>query len=193
MKSNPSIIALKDFENTSNIQLSLARYSTAQGPRVETQVNESPNVRCKISEVHLQHDAQRLKQLLIRSQHGAQLKGTSTTRTFFFSTSNFCHALQHKSPTSECELSKIFRLKFSPRKTLWFFFRNFSFNFLFFRTPAILHLHLSPPPPHTLKIFFGDLDFFSNTPTLDIFLWLQEKLSECSSANNRQVLVKYRM
>ena len=33
MKSNPSIIALKDFENISNIRLSLARYSTApKGP-----------------------------------------------------------------------------------------------------------------------------------------------------------------
>ncbi len=33
MKPNPSIIALKDFENISNIRLSLARYSTAQkGP-----------------------------------------------------------------------------------------------------------------------------------------------------------------
>ncbi len=33
MKSNSSIIALKDFENISNIRLSLARYSTAlKGP-----------------------------------------------------------------------------------------------------------------------------------------------------------------
>jgi hypothetical protein len=34
MKSNPSIIALKDFENIFNIRLSLARYSTAKRPRV---------------------------------------------------------------------------------------------------------------------------------------------------------------
>jgi len=34
MKSNPSIIALKDFENIYNIRLSLARYSTAKRPRV---------------------------------------------------------------------------------------------------------------------------------------------------------------
>ena len=30
MKSNPSIIALKDFENIHDIRLSLARYSTAK-------------------------------------------------------------------------------------------------------------------------------------------------------------------
>jgi len=34
MKSNPSIIALKDFENIYNIRLGLARYSTARRPRV---------------------------------------------------------------------------------------------------------------------------------------------------------------
>jgi len=34
MKSNPSIIALKDFENIYNTRLSLARYSTAKRPRV---------------------------------------------------------------------------------------------------------------------------------------------------------------
>jgi len=34
MKSNPSIIALKDFENIFYIRLSLARYSTALRSRV---------------------------------------------------------------------------------------------------------------------------------------------------------------
>jgi len=34
MKSNPSIIALKDFENIHNNRLSIARYSTAERPRV---------------------------------------------------------------------------------------------------------------------------------------------------------------
>jgi len=34
MKSNPSIIALKDFKNIFNIRFSLARYSTALRPRV---------------------------------------------------------------------------------------------------------------------------------------------------------------
>jgi hypothetical protein len=34
MKSNPSIIALKDFENVYNNRLSLARNSTAKRPPV---------------------------------------------------------------------------------------------------------------------------------------------------------------
>ncbi len=100
-------------------------------------------------------------------------------------------------------LAKLVYFNFHP-KTLWFFFLELFFQFPFFsRTPEILHLHFFSLS--TLwKFFFGHLDFvshktlrhfffLSNTPTLDIFFDFRKKLSECSSANNRKVLVKYRM
>jgi hypothetical protein len=59
MKSNPSIIALKDFENTYDIRLSLARYSTAKkkGPEYKRKWMLRLKVRLKIIQVHSQPDA----------------------------------------------------------------------------------------------------------------------------------------
>ena len=58
MKSNPSIIALKDFENIYDIRLSLARYSTAEkGPEYKRKWMLRLKVRLKIIQVHSQPDA----------------------------------------------------------------------------------------------------------------------------------------
>ncbi len=69
------------------------------------QVNEPPNVRRKIFQVHLQHSTQ----VLVRSQHGAQLRGHPPPEHFFFhfnfflqrkaSISNFSHVSQHGAQT----------------------------------------------------------------------------------------------
>ncbi len=62
MKLDPSIIALKDFESIEVFRLKLVRYSTA---------NKAPSL--NVSErVHSQHDTQRLKNLLVRSQQSTQ-------------------------------------------------------------------------------------------------------------------------
>ena len=87
--------------------------------------------------------------------------------------------------------------KFPPKNL----FSEFFFQFFFFRTPEILHLHFFSL--FTLwKFFFGHLDFFSHKTLRFFFTSLHrhltfsltsKKLNECSSANNRQVPVKYRM
>jgi len=113
--------------------------------------------------------------------------------------SNFSHVLQHGAPTC-------LRHKPRPEKHFDFFFLSVTFlSILFFlNTRNSTLIFFFSPFLHTLKIFLRTLrffflfsqkyfDFFSiNTPTLDIFFLLQKKLSECSSANNRQVLVKHR-
>ncbi len=113
------------------------------------------------------------------------------TRNHFISNSNFtstfqlAHVIeffnQHKAHPVNTNLTKSRTLKFHPKR-LWFFFWNSPF--IFFRTPEILHLNISPPL-HTLKIFSSDtwiffsqktLRFFSiKTPTLDIFFEIQKK------------------
>ncbi len=58
MKSNPSIIALKDFENIYDIRLGLARYSTARkGPEYKRKWMLQSKVRLKIIQAHSQPDA----------------------------------------------------------------------------------------------------------------------------------------
>jgi hypothetical protein len=62
MKLDPSIIALKDFENTNVIRLKLARYSTAnKAPSINA--SERPANLIRITSLDLQHDAQWLKNL----------------------------------------------------------------------------------------------------------------------------------
>ncbi len=83
----------------------------------------------------------------------------------------------------------------TPPKHFDFFSRNFSFNFHFFSEHPKFYTYIFFSFSTLWKFSFGHLDFFSHkhldffyviTPTLDIFLWLREKLSECSSANNRK-------
>ena len=65
MKLDPSIIALKDFENIIDTQLKLARYSTAiKAPSIN--VSEQS---MKPLLVHSQHDAQHFKSFKVRSQN----------------------------------------------------------------------------------------------------------------------------
>jgi hypothetical protein len=60
MKLDPSIIALKDFENNNVIRLKLARYSTAnKAPSINA--SERPAELARITSVSLQLDAQCLK------------------------------------------------------------------------------------------------------------------------------------
>ena len=107
-----------------------------------------------------------------------------------------------KSPTSEYELSKIPHFKFSPKNTLIFFlFSELFFQLSFPNTRNSILKHFSPSSHfefffRTLRFFFQKkLRFFLRhyTDTWHFFSRLQEKLNECSSANNRQVPVKYRM
>ncbi len=139
-------------------------------------MNDPPKVQLTIFQVHLQHGTQ----LLVSSQHGAQPVGTNPV---------------NKNP--------------------WFFFSlNFNLNFhckhFDFFSPE-LFFHFSEHPKFYTYIFFlstlwkfflGHLDFFFLTKHLDFFTSLHryltfsltsKKLSECSSANNRQVPVKYWM
>jgi hypothetical protein len=67
MKLDLSIIALKDFENITDIRLKLAGYSTAsKAPSIN--VSE----RNTISLSHLQHGTQLIRTSSVHSQHDAQ-------------------------------------------------------------------------------------------------------------------------
>jgi hypothetical protein len=60
MKLDPSIIALKDFENINVFRLKLARHSKANNAP-STNASERPAQLARIASASLQHDAQRLK------------------------------------------------------------------------------------------------------------------------------------
>ncbi len=60
MKLDPSIIALKDFENNNVIRLKLTRYSTAnKAPSINA--SEQPAELARIASASSQQDAQRIK------------------------------------------------------------------------------------------------------------------------------------
>ena len=197
MKLDPSIIALKDYENTNMIRLKQARYSTAQkAPSINISEqyavwpfstghsslleafgsthNFAPQL-LWITLVHSQHDGQRLQVLLVSFTTWRPTKGKPTIQTFFFPKAILP---QHLSFTK--------------------------INFDFFWTPKILYFIFSPLPHtsnisqtfpirylyfffftsgpiffQTLRFFFLNFFYYHQSYTWHFFSLTSKKLCNC--------------